>query len=157
PNGSSCSAFRNRPPARNPSATPTAAAVLTALARHGPVNVAGELAKALGGARQATLPQLLFAMRRPDPSVRAQVEQVSLDAIERHAGLRATLRSAEVDQLARLVRGLAGDQSEAFVSFLSVRARDPALRAKAAQVVRQLHVLDGAASRDEVSPGTDGG
>jgi len=129
-------------PTHDPSATPNTAAVLTVLARHGAVNVAGELAKAVGGARQATLPQLLFAMRKPEPSVRAQAQNLVLDAIERDPALLATLRSADVDQLARLLRGLAGDQSEAFVSFLSTRSTDPALRAKAAQVVRQLHALD---------------
>src|SRR5262249_33370891 len=132
-------------PSRSQAATPNGDPVLTALARHGTVNVSGGLGKALGGARQVTLPRVLFAIPRPEPSVRSGAQQVLLDAIERDAGLLATLRSADVDQLARLVRGLVGDQSEALVSFLSVRSRDPALRAKAAQVVRQLHVL--AASR----------
>jgi len=129
-------------PSHDPAVAPTAAGVLTAFARHGTVNVSGELAKALGGKQQATLPQLLLAMRKADNLVRAQAQQVLLDAIERDPALLATLRSAAVDQLAKLVRGLAGDQSEAFVRFLSVRSTDPALRAKAAQVAKQLRGPD---------------
>jgi hypothetical protein len=111
---------------------------LQRLAQHPPLPVDGLRAYALG-ARRVRLPQLARAMgTQGRPGVRGVAMQRLLASIEADPALRAGLRDMTAQQLAGFARSTARAHAPELTTFLSRRARDPVVRARARAALSTL-------------------
>src|SRR5262249_26357470 len=126
------------PPPTTPPMMPTpmtAAGLMSLFERHPPIPISGKLAEAIQ-ADQATFAQLVdTGLHNEDPVIRLEAVRSTVQAVENDptlkAGLLGTVNGMDMNELATMFRGAAGERAEELAMHLATQTKVTELRAKA--------------------------
>jgi hypothetical protein len=133
------------PPPTMPPVMPTpmtAAGLMGLFERHAPIPISGRLAEAMQ-TDQATFAQLVdVGLHNEDPVLRLEAVRTTVQAVENdpalRAGLLGTVNGMDMNEMATMFRGAAGERAEELAMHLATQTKVTELRAKASSLLQQL-------------------